>query len=156
METEFSTFNTRIKAPANRREPGASAPRATMERIAQALGVTLDATPDPLIAVVIDNMVAVHVAVQGDRVAAFCRIAEVSQMTPGAWTAMLAEAANWGVDGEAARFAVMDPFVALLWSAPLATPASALIEQLHVVLSRAVEVARMVRKLATTSDLAEA
>jgi hypothetical protein len=149
MEAAFSTPNTSV-------EPQAASARATMERIARALGVTLEDTPDPLIAVVIDNRVAVNIAVHGERVAAFCRIADVSQMTSDAWVAMLAEAASWGFDGESARFAVMKPFVALLWSAPLAESADALIEPLQNVLSRAVEVARMVRRLAKASDAAEA
>lgn len=124
-------------------------PRDVMERISQRLGAVLGDSKEPILAFVIDNQVAVNVAVDGNRLSVFCRIADVSQMSPSAWVAMLTEAANWGVDGESMRFAVIDPFVALMWSEP-ATDPDAMLERLQLVMSRAVAVARMVRRLKTS------
>jgi hypothetical protein len=105
-------------------------PRDVMERISQRLGAVLGDSKEPILAFVIDNQVAVNVAVDGDRLSVFCRIADVSQMSPSAWVAMLTEAA-------------------LMWSEP-ATDPDAMLERLQLVMSRAVAVARMVRRLKTS------
>ncbi|HYS68177.1 MAG TPA: type III secretion system chaperone [Paraburkholderia sp.] len=123
-------------------------PRDVMAHMSQRLGAVLGDSQEPVLAFIIDNQVAVNIAADGDRLSVFCRIADVSQMSPKAWVAMLTEAANWGVDGESMRFAVIDPFVALMWSEP-ATDPDAMLERLQLVMSRAVAVARMVRRLNT-------
>lgn len=123
-------------------------PRDVLAHISKRLGTALGDVEDPVLAFVVDDQVAVNIAPDGDRLSVFCHIADVSQMTPTAWAAMLAEAANWGADGESMRFAVIEPFVALLWS-ERATDSEATFARLQLVVERAVAVARMVRRLRT-------
>jgi len=82
-----------------------------------------------------------------DRIALFCHLADVPQMTPQAWTGMLSEATTWGIDGETMRFTVLDQFVALMWSFEPNLPTDELTARLRLVVERAVAVARMIRKL---------
>jgi hypothetical protein len=156
MNTVINQPNTKVsKVTKVVQTPQNLSPREAMEQVARAFNATLDNTPEPLLALVVDDTVAVNISAHDGRLAAFCRIADVSQMTTDAWVGMLAEAANWGVDGEATRFTVLKPFVALMWSAPLTKSAAELLDELGVAMSRAVAVARMVRKLQKASDIPE-
>jgi len=121
--------------------------RGAMRHLAGLFGAVPNDNPETALALTVGDEVAVNIAAIDERMAVFCCVATVKDMTPDAWIGMLSESAQWGIDGEAMRFAVIEGLVALLWSAPLPLPADVLSARVREVLDRAVVVARMIRKL---------
>ena len=123
---------------------GAVSARACLEDLARVLGVELDDAPDAVLSLVVDEVLPVTVA-HGNhgRVALACNIAQVDELTHPAWVAALSTAAQWGLDGEALRFVVIDRYLMLLWTVLPGACVRGLIEQAEGVIARAREVQRM-------------